>query len=79
MAFGHERARALQAIKTNAEHQAAYRAEERRLAAKWDLEQVFTTQRKRFAAKLAAGEARIVAARWSAEDGDDAQLVEVRR
>jgi hypothetical protein len=64
---------------TGAEHQELFQAERRRQEDKWELEQVCTTQRKRFAAKLAAGEARILKARYGDADGGDMQLAQIRK
>lgn len=65
--------------RTNAERQAAYHAEERRLKAKWDFELFCKRQSTRVQRRLQLGVQRIQDARFSAEEGDEMTLVEHRR
>jgi hypothetical protein len=65
--------------RTRAEHQALDAAERARQAAKWELEQFFKAQQKRFSCSLTRSVAKIQEARWGTADSDDVQLTATRR
>ena len=72
-------AREKAAHRTRAEHEALDQAERERQVRRYEMQCFFAAQRKRFAKSLTRSVNRIHEARWSSNDGDDAQLLISRK